>query len=136
MKRNEAIRLRRMIEHGSKKLSDKEVSSAPLMLPRMRYNGSLITAGTRIMWEGAVKCAAVDVWDTKENAPDVAPDLWRDIEYINGIRKIPENIYVTNPFSKDEEGIDSDGNVWISRFDNNVYTPAQYPNNWDLKSKD
>lgn len=136
MKRNEAIRLRRMIERGSKNLSDKEVSSAPLILPRMRYNGSLIAAGTRIMWEGAVKCAAVDLWDTEDNTPDVAPDLWRDVEYINGIRKIPENIYVTNPFSKDEEGIDADGNVWISRVDNNVYTPAQYPNNWDLKSKD
>lgn len=134
MKRSEAIRFRRLIELGAQKLTDKEVSRSPMMLPRMRYNGSLIPAGTRIMWNNTVKCAAVDLWDTAENAPDVATALWTDINYINGVRVIPENITVTDMFAKDEEGIDSDGVIWVSLVDNNVYTPVQYPQNWKLKS--
>lgn len=135
MKRSEAIRFRQMIEQGSKSLSDKEVSSAPEILPRMRFKGVLIKAGTRIMWNGAVKSAAVDVWDREENNPDNAPNLWNSINYINGIRVIPDHIVVTEPFSAGEEGIDADGVIWVSKYDNNVYTPTQYAGNWEKKSE-
>lgn len=135
MKRSEAIRFRRQIERGSKSLSDKEVSSSPDILPRMRYKGALIEAGTRIKWGDSVKVAAVDLWDREDSTPDTAPGLWNNIDYINGIRVIPEHILVTNPFSEGEEGIDADGVIWVSKYDNNVYTPTQYAANWEKKSE-
>lgn len=133
MKRSEAIRLRKMIEHGAANLSDKEISTAPTMLPRMRYKGTAIEAGTRINWNGTVKAAAVTLWDTEANNPDNAPTLWNDINYRKGIRVIPEHIPVTEPFSAAEEGIDDADVIWISKVDNNVYTPAQYADNWERK---
>lgn len=133
MKRSDAIRYRRMIEQSAAGLSDKDVSSVPEMLPRMRYKGAAIEAGTRINWNGKVKSAAVTLWDREDNSPDNAPNLWHDINYRNGIRVILEHIPVTDPFKRGEEGIDSDGVVWISLYDNNVYTPQQYAANWERK---
>lgn len=133
MKRSDAIRYRRMIEQSAAGLSDKDVSNAPEMLPRMRYKGAAIEAGTRINWNGKVKSAAVTLWDREDNNPDNAPNLWEDVDYVNGIRVIPEHISATAPFSEGEEGIDADGVVWVSLYDNNVYTPAQYAANWYKK---
>lgn len=119
--------------NGSKSLSDKEVSVTPEILPRMRYTGAAIEAGTRINWNGKVKSAAVTLWDREENNPDNAPTLWNDVNYRHGIRVIPEHILVTDPFSEGEEGIDAADVVWVSRYDNNVYTPVQYEANWYRK---
>lgn len=133
MKRSEAKEFRRAIEHGAASLSDKEVSVTPEILPRMRYTGKAIEAGTRINWNGKVKSAAVTLWDREDCNPDNAPDLWNNINYRKGIRVIPEHIPVTAPFSEGEEGIDDNDVVWISKFDNNVYTPTQYEANWTRK---
>ena len=133
MRLSDAIRYRRMIEQSAAGLSDKDVSTAPEMLPRMRYKGAVIEAGTRINWNGMVKSAAVTLWDREDSNPDNAPNLWRDIDYRNGIRVIPERISVTEAFHKGEEGIDDADVIWISLYDNNVYTPVQYPPNWERK---
>lgn len=135
MKRSEAIEMRRAIEHGAKSLSDKEVSITPEVLPRMRYKGDAIEAGTRINWMGTVKSAAVTLWDREDSNPDNAPTLWNDINYRDGIRVIPDHILVTDPFSEGEEGIDADDAVWVSKVNTNVYTPVQYPDNWERKEK-
>lgn len=135
MKRSEAVEMRRAIEHGAASLSDKEVSVTPEILPRMRYTGKAIDAGTRINWYGKVKSAAVTLWDREDNDPDHAPGLWRDVNYKNGIRVIPEYITATEPFSEGERGIDEDDVVWISKYNNNVYTPKQYAANWTRKEE-
>ena len=135
MKRSEAIEMRRAIEHGAASLSDKEVSITPEILPRMRYTGKAIEAGTRINWFGKVKSAAVTLWDREDSDPDHAPSLWHDVNYRYGIRVIPEYITATDPFSAGEEGIDESDVVWISKVDNNVYTPAQYAANWTRKEE-
>ena len=133
MKRSETIEFRRAIERGAKSLSDKEVSLTPDILPRMRYKGAAIEAGTRINWNGTVKSAAVTLWDREDSNPDNAPTLWNNIPYRKGIRVIPEHIPVTEPFSAGEEGIDDADVVWVSKYDNNVYTPVQYEENWTKK---
>lgn len=135
MRRNDAVRYRRMIEQSAAELSDKDVSKAPEMLARLHGDGALVRAGTRINWRGKVKRAADDLWDMAENTPDAAPNLWEDVDYVNGIRRIPEYITVTAAFSEGEEGIDADGVVWVSLYDNNVYTPAQYAANWERKNE-
>lgn len=133
MKRSEAIEMRRAIEHGAASLSDKEVSVTPEILPRMRYTGKAIEAGTRINWKGKVKSAAVTLWDREDCDPDNAPTLWNNIPYRKGIRVIPEYIPTTDPFSEGEEGIDDNDVVWVSKYNNNTYTPKQYAANWTRK---
>ena len=131
MTREEALKLRAAIEIGATSLDDKTASTAPDMFPRLKEDGSLISAGTRINWNGTVKKASVDLWDTAENNPDNAPSLWADIEYKDGYRIIPEVITVTTAFAKDECGWWGD-ELYRSLVDGNVYTPEQYKANWEI----
>ena len=130
MKRAEAIYLRSIVEQAATSLDDKTASTAATLFPRLKGNGELVKAGTRINWNGTVKKAAVDLWDTKENNPDNAPTLWADLPYKDGYRIIPDIITVSTAFALEECGW-WQGVLYRSRVADNVYTPAQYPDNWE-----
>lgn len=122
---------RRNIVFGSESLDDKLASETPELFDKLNENGELVPVGTRINWNGTLKRAAIDLWDTKENNPDNAPTLWEDILYKNGIRIIPEVITVGTAFSKDELGYWQD-TLYKSLLDNNVWTPEANPSGWEL----
>lgn len=137
MKRAEAIYLRSIVEQASASLDDKTASTAPTLFPRLKQvdpnevtDIPLVKVGTRINWNGTVKKAAVDLWDTKENNPDNAPVLWADIEYKEGYRIIPDTLTVTTAFAKDECGW-WNGVLYRSLVEANVYTPEQYQDGWE-----
>ena len=134
MKRSEAIYLRSIMEQAVASLDDKTASTAATLFPRLKGDGSLVRGGSRINWNGTIKRAAVDLWDTAENNPDNAPVLWANLDYKDGYRIIPETITVTTAFAKDECGWWGDV-LYRSLLDSNVYTPAEYPAGWEaLKS--
>ena len=130
MKRSEAIYLRSIVEQAATSLDDKTASTVATLFPRLKADGSLVSVGTRINWNGIVKKAAVDLWDTAENNPDNAPSLWQDIEYKEGYRIIPDTLTVTTAFAKGECGW-WNGVLYRSLIDANVYTPAVYPQGWE-----
>ena len=130
MTRARAIQLRAVIEQAAQTLDEKTISEAPEFCRTLKQDGSLVRAGTRINWNGTIKKAAVDIWDTEANDPDHAPSLWADIAYRDGYRIIPETITVTTAFSRGEKGWWTDGKLYESKVDSNVYTPAQYADNW------
>lgn len=125
----DARKLRPIIEQASASLDDKTASESVVLFPSLKGDGSLISAGTRINWNGVIKKAAVDLWDTSENTPDNAPNLWEDIEYKDGYRIIPEVITATSAFALNECGWWKDV-LYRSLIDANVYTPEQYPSGW------
>lgn len=129
MTRDEARALRALIEQASMSLPDKEASQGAVLFPRLKGKGALISAGTRINWNGVVKRAAVDLWDTAENTPEAAPALWEDLAYRGGIRIIPEVITAGLAFAKGEKGWWGD-KLYVSLIDANVYTPDAYPAGW------
>lgn len=112
-------------------LDDAAASTVIPLYPAMRYDGSLIPAGTRINWNGALKRAAVDVWDFEHNDPDHAPTCWEDIMYRDGYRIIPDVITVGLSFENGERGWWNDV-LMESTADGNVYTPDEYPANWKV----
>lgn len=124
-----ARQLRKIIETLSANLSDADASTAGELFPRLKQDGSLVSAGTRINWGGIIKRAAVDLWDTTENTPDAAPTLWEDLAYRDGIRIIPDVITAGTAFAKDELGWRGDV-LYRSTLDSNVWTPEQYPAGW------
>ena len=121
--------LRQNIILASASLDDKTASETPELFDQLNENGQLVPAGTRVNWNGTLKRASVDLWDTNENNPDNAPSLWEDIEYKNGIRIIPETITTGTAFSKDELGYWKDV-LYKSLIDSNVWTPETYPSGW------
>ena len=127
----QARKLRPLVVKAAQSLDDKDASEAVALFDGMRYDGSLIEAGTRINLSGTLKQASVDLWDTTENNPDNAPSLWTDIAYREGIRVIPETITVAQAFALDELGWWQE-HVYRSTIVANVYTPDQYAAGWEL----
>ena len=126
-----ARKMRAAMETAAVSLDDATASTAPELFPRLKGDGSLVKAGTRICWCGTLKRAAVDLWDNEENTPDAAPTLWEDVLYRDGIRIIPETITVGLAFAKGEQGWWGDV-LYASTMDANVWTPEQYPAGWEI----
>ena len=124
-----ARRWRKYIEKAVQSLDDKDASEVPTLFPRLKQDGSLVRAGTRICHNGEVKKAAVDLWDTADNSPDRATTLWETLDYKDGYRIIPSVITVTGAFAKGERGW-WNGKLYESKVESNVYTPEQYADNW------
>lgn len=111
--------------------TDAIASIAVAVYPTLKNDTALIKAGTRINWNGTIKRAAADLWDTETNSPDNAPSLWEDINYREGYRIIPEIITAGTAFAKGERGWWMD-DLYESTLDANVYTPTAYPAGWKL----
>ena len=122
--------MRPIIEQAAASLDDQTASTAPALLRKLKQDGKLVSAGTRINWGGTVKRAAVDLWDNADNTPDAAPTLWEDIDYRDGYRVIPPVITVGTAFSLDELGWWGE-KLYKSKLAANVYTPEQYPAGWE-----
>ena len=129
MKRNEAIRMRELIEQAAQSLPDQEASEAPALFPSLKEDGKLIATGTRILWAGEIRRANVDMWDRPENNPDNAPSLWDHISYKQGERIIPAVIPASLAFDKGEKGWYGDV-LYISLIPANVWTPDENPAGW------
>ena len=123
--------LRPIIEQAAQSLDDKSASTSTELFPKLKQDGSLVKAGSRIDWHGTIMRAAVDLWDTAENNPANAPLLWNVISYKNGFRFIPSVITVTEQFSKGEYGW-WNNKLYESIIDANVHTPESFPSGWKL----
>ena len=128
----EARAWRKQLDKALPAIPDKEASDSPDLFPTLQQDGKLIKAGTRINWNGWLKQATVDIWDTEENDPDHAPTLWVKINYKDGVRVIPDPITAAEVFGMDELGW-WDGSIYKSKLAANVYTPEQYPDGWELQ---
>ena len=126
--------VRKTMDAAGAMLNDAQASEVVDLYGGMKYDGKLISAGTRIQWGGTLKRAAVDLWDTEENNPENAPALWEDIQYREGVRIIPETITAGTAFAKDELGWWGD-DLYKSLIDANVWTPETYPTGWELQSE-
>ena len=129
MTRKEALRLRAIVEQAAASLDDQTASAGAALFPRLKQDGALVKAGTRINWNGTLKRASVDLWDTEANNPDNAPTLWEDIAYRDGYRVIPQTITAGTAFALDECGWWGD-TLYRSTISANVWTPEQYPAGW------
>lgn len=127
--KDKALMIRALAMKSAVEMTDANASTLPEMFPTLKRNGELVKNGTRINWNGRLKRAAVDLWDTIENDPDHAPTLWENIDYRNGYRTIPEVITAGLAFTKGELGWWKDA-VWESLQDNNVWNPEQFAAGW------
>lgn len=130
MTRKEALRLRTIVEQAAASLDDQTASAGAALFPRLKQDGALVKAGTRINWNGTLKRAAVDLWDTEANNPVNAPTLWEDIAYRDGYRIIPATITAGTAFALDECGWWGD-TLYRSTIAANVWTPEQYSAGWE-----
>lgn len=122
-------RIHETIMAGIALVDDQQASEGVELFPHLKQDGSLVTAGTRINWNGVLRRAAADLWDTAENTPDSAPNLWEDIAYKLGFRLVPETITATLAFALDECGW-WNGKLYRSLTEGNTHTPDAAPEVW------
>lgn len=127
--RAKAMKIRALAMNCAAMLEDTEASVIPELFPTLKEDGSLVSAGTRINWNGTLRKAAVDLWDTVENNPDNAPTLWETISYEGSHRVITEAITSTQAFAKGEKGWWKDA-LYESLYDANVWNPEQFAAGW------
>lgn len=128
MEEVERLLIRRQV--NSLDIGDDTASRMAEYFPVLTGDGSLVRAGTRVNWGGALKRAAVDLWDEPGSTPDAAPALWEDIGYKDGVRVIPETITDAAAFALGGLGWWGD-TLYRSLLDANVRTPEQYPGGWE-----
>lgn len=134
MNLTQAMKLRAAMVTASESLDDKTASTAPEMFGKLKQSGALVKAGTRINWNGVVKKANVDLWDTAENSPDNAPDLWSNLAFHDGYRIIPTVFTAELSFSAGETGWwEQDGCYYTANANGTVWTPSEYPSAWTKK---
>ena len=134
MNLTQAMKLRAAMVAASESLDDKTASTAPEMFGKLKQSGALVKAGKRINWNGVVKKANVDLWDTEENSPENAPDLWSDLAFHDGYRIIPTVFTAEIAFSDGETGWwEQDGCYYTANANGTVWTPAEYPSAWTKK---
>lgn len=136
MTKDQALNLREVLVKGADSLDDKTISTAPMACRRMKYDGSLIQNGTRIYWpeDDLIYKNGSDLWDREEFNPKNSPDLWTPLDYIDGIRAIPEEISYTLRFALDELGWWENA-IYKSLKADNVYNPSVRPEDWELQKK-
>lgn len=122
--------IREAMDKAGEMLTDAEASNVIMIFPKLKGNGNLIKAGTRINHGGKIKRATVDVWDWEENNPDNAPVLWEEISYRDGYRIIPATITATLAFSLNEHGWEGD-KLYKSLRDGNTFPPSVTPEWWE-----
>lgn len=135
MKRNEAIRMREIIEQATASLPDREASEVPTLFPAAAdqdawWDGHLIEAGNRLRFKGHLYRANNATFAHRHYAPDQSPELWDQIQYRDGYRVITGSIPAYNPVQDGER-------VWINDalWQNisgapTAYLPDDYPYGW------
>lgn len=122
-------RLHTVIVAARNLVDDKTASVAPELYQSLMQEGALIPVGTRINWNGQLKRATVDLWDTVENNPDNAPVLWENIAYKLGYRIAPEVFTSTNAAMMGEKLWFGDM-LYESLRDGNDWPPSVTPEWW------
>lgn len=138
-----AERIRELLEKATiaSPLTDAEASEEPTLFPAWdkfleegrTFTQEYVQKRPRVEYNGKLYFV-IGAHTVQANwTPDTAVSLYTEIKYRKGHRVIEEYITAEEKFRKGETGIDADDVVWISKVDNNVYTPVQYPNNWERK---
>lgn len=134
MKRFKAKQLRALIERGTVNYTMTEAAVGAILMPKLKYDGGLINYKDRIGWpvDGnyVTMMARTAMYDTVENDPAHAPNLWALIREKNGFRYIEENMAAELAFDLDEKGWWED-KLYKSKMQGNPYTPASAPTVWE-----
>lgn len=136
MKRNEAIRMREIIEMAMEGVADKEGAEAVTLFSSAPdgdawWDGHLIEAGKRIRFGNQLYRANNALYAHRHYAPDQAPELWEAIQYRDGYRVITGPIPAFNPVA-DGEMVWLGDTLWknISGI-STTYLPSEYPAGWE-----
>lgn len=112
-------------------------SQPDVLLDAWDGNGINYIKGALVKYNGKIfRCVSSPSHTSQMDwKPDVSPSLWVHLNYRDGIRVIPDSISVTEAFNNGEKGWWGDV-LFVSLVNDNVFTPDQFPNNWEEVTND
>ena len=133
MRRDELLRIRRMIEKASVSLADEDALEAVELFPSWE-GGKAYAIGDRVRYgEKLFKCVQAHT-SQDEWTPDATPALWTEVAK-------PGEIPVWRQPTGAQDAYNTGDKVWYpdvntsvyeSTIDNNVWSPVDYPQGWQL----
>lgn len=124
--REQAYRLRSLIEKASASLSDTDAINAPELFPKFDGNGHLYAVGDRVRYGDLLyKCLQAHT-SQSDWTPDVAVSLWVRVD--DPSIEFPEWRQPTGAQDAYMKGdkVSYNGKHYISIVDNNVWSPTTY----------
>ena len=125
MKRNEAIRMREIIELAVMSLTDEIALEVVTLFPEWRENVTY-EADVRVKYNGVLYRCLTAHTSQATWTPDVSPSLFTKV-LIPDENTIPawEQPDSTNPYMTGDK-VTHNNKTWISTVDNNVWEPGAY----------
>ena len=133
MRRDELLRIRRRIEKASVSLADEDALEAVELFPSWEV-GKAYAIGDRVRYgEKLFKCVQAHT-SQDEWTPDATPALWTEVAK-------PGEIPVWRQPTGAQDAYNTGDKVWYpdvntsvyeSTIDNNVWSPVDYPQGWQL----
>ena len=127
--REQAYKLRALIEKASASLTDTDAITAPELFPKFDGNAHLYAVGDRVRYgELLYKCLQAHT-SQSDWTPDVAVSLWVRVD--DPAEEFPEwrqPVGASDAYSKGSK-VSYNGGHFISTVDNNVWAPDVY--GWD-----
>lgn len=126
-----AYKLRPYIEKAAASLSDEDALEAVNLFPSWQENKTYV-ADERILYNNILYRCLQAHTSQASWTPVAAPSLWAKV-LIPDPDVIPEweQPDSTNPYMKGDK-VMFNGQVYESLIDNNIWSPAAYPNGWQL----
>lgn len=127
--REQAYKLRRLIEKASASLPDTDAITAPELFPKYDGNAHLYAVGNRVRYGDLLyKCLQAHT-SQSDWTPDTAVSLWVRVD--DPAEEYPEWRQPTgaqDAYMKNDK-CSHNGKRWVSDVDNNVWEPSVY--GWD-----
>ena len=133
MKRSELIKLRRLIEKASASLADIDALEAKELFAEWEV-GHSYAVGDRVRYDGKLYRCEQAHTAQEDWTPDITPALWTDVAEPHTIPVWRQPTGVQDSYMTGDMVWYPEENttVYVSTIDNNVWSPADYPQGWDV----
>lgn len=136
MKRSELYKLREMIEKASTSLDDGDALDAVELFPAWA-EGVAYAVGQRIQYNGKLYKCVQSHTSQADWTPDATPALWTEVAAPGEIPVWKQPTGAQDAYNTGDlvHFPTKDDPVYKSTIDNNVWSPADYPQGWELQEE-
>ena len=133
MRLSKALELRAMIEKAAASLSDEDALEAVELFPAWAADTEY-TADVRVRYDGALYRCVQGHTSQEGWTPDITPALWADVAEPGTIPVWRQPSGAQDAYNTGDlvHFPDADGPVYRCLIDGNIWSPADYPQGWEV----
>ena len=127
----EARAMRASIDSITADMPDEKAIENTVLFKQWNGNGIYYTAKERLSYNGVLYTVLIDHTSQPDWSPEVAVSLFAKVLAPDPDKPEPwEKPDSTNPYNKGDKVIWTDGEIYESLIDGNIWSPEEYPAGW------